>query len=95
MPLLVVDTQLVDVTQTTTKSICEKAPKTQQSSKNQLNRAENSEDSGGVTACQKNYKSQSMCITFVIIQACERTWFSMINLTYSSLFWDTGLQAWM
>ena len=33
MPLLVVDTQLVDVTQTTTKTIWVKAQKTQQSSK--------------------------------------------------------------
>ena len=34
LPLLLVDTQLVDVTQTTTKSLWEKAQKTQQSSKN-------------------------------------------------------------
>ena len=34
LPLLVVDAQLVDATQTTTKSSWEKAQKTQQSSKN-------------------------------------------------------------
>ena len=31
-------------------------------------------------------------ITFYISEDV-RTWFSVINLTYSSLFWDTGLQG--
>ena len=66
MLLLVVDTQLVDVTQTTTKSICERAPKTQQSSKNELNRAETSEDSGGVTACE-NIKNLNRCVLLLLL----------------------------
>ena len=71
LPLLVVDIQLVDVTQTTTKTIWEKAKK----NNNQANI-----DSIGLktlrtvellpwlTACEKDYKC---VLLFVIIQACE------------------------
>ena len=44
-----------------------------------------------VDTLKKHYRSLWMCITFILFRGV-RTWFSVINLAYSSLFWDTGLQ---
>ena len=65
--LLVVDTQLVDVTQTTTKSIRERLRKHNNQAKIDtigLKTLRIVEVLPWVAACEKHYKSQWMCITF-------------------------------
>ena len=71
------------------KILGKRAQKTQQSSKNWLNRAENSEDSGGAILCDCDVQKQWRCClkTLIAVKAVEvLPWVTAYEKHYKSLW---------